>query len=361
MPMPEDLASFDVSSLDALAKLEDDEQAIRLLLEKAAWRRDKEVEVYSRVMADYAVRMNAIVEQASAVRERVRDDLRKLDTLHDRYKEALDKAKVQLHECEFRHEIGEFTPEEFQRCQQAAQQTIAEREAEFEEARKLRLRYIELFPGEPVSPAAPVPVAAPPAAAPVVAPAPPAAAPPPVAAPPPPAAVPPAVIVPPTPPPAPPPVAKSAPPPVPPAPAPDPAAPLGDTFAQAQGATVFLRAPSATDFQVPAHGKMTGDSEQFGTIALTAAMLVEDRSGLPGTHHRLGPLTTIGRTPDNQIVVPVKEVSRRHAEIILKEDGYVVRDHSPNGTFVNGERISEHHLRDGDKVKIGGKIFVFKA
>ena len=55
------MTSFDVSHLDALAKLEADEQAIRALLEKAAWRRDKEVEIYSRVMADYAARMAAIV------------------------------------------------------------------------------------------------------------------------------------------------------------------------------------------------------------------------------------------------------------------------------------------------------------
>ena len=149
--MSEDLTSFDVSHLDALAKLEADQHAIQELLEKAAWRRDKELEVYSRVMADYQVRMTAILEQANAVRQQVRDGLRKVELVHDRYREALDQATVQLQECEFRREIGEFTPEEFQRCQQAAQRTIGEREAEFESVRKLRLRYIELLPGEPVS------------------------------------------------------------------------------------------------------------------------------------------------------------------------------------------------------------------
>ena len=100
----------------------------------------------------------------------------------------------------------------------------------------------------------------------------------------------------------------------------------GDTFAQAQGATVFLRPPSATDFKVPRARQGDRRLGAFGTIALSAAMLIEDRSGLPGTHHRLGPLTTIGRTPDNQIVVPIKEVSRRHAEIVLTDGGYVVKD-----------------------------------
>ena len=91
-------------------------------------------------------------------------------------------------------------------------------------------------------------------------------------------------------------------------------------------------------------------------------MLIEDRGGLPGTHYRLGPLTMIGRTPENNIVVAVKAVSRRHAEIAMKDGGYVVKDlDTPNGTFVNGERIIEHRLQEGDKVAIGGKVFVFKA
>ena len=124
---------------------------------------------------------------------------------------------------------------------------------------------------------------------------------------------------------------------------------------------MFRRPPAPSDFQVPPRRKPTGDTEPFGTIALSAAMLIEDRGGLPGTHHRLGPLTTIGRTPENQIVVPVKEVSRKHAEILMSDGGFILKDNSPNGTFVNGERVTEYRLQDGDKVKIGGKIFVFKA
>jgi pSer/pThr/pTyr-binding forkhead associated (FHA) protein len=90
--------------------------------------------------------------------------------------------------------------------------------------------------------------------------------------------------------------------------------------------------------------------------------LIEDRSGQPGAHHRLGVLTTIGRTPDNQVVVPVREVSRRHAEIVLTGTGYVLKDlGSPNGTFVNGERITDHRLQDEDRIAMGGQVFVFKA
>ena len=77
------------------------------------------------------------------------------------------------------------------------------------------------------------------------------------------------------------------------------------------------------------------DAEAFATVAISSALLIEDRAGQPGAHHRLGILTTIGRTPDNQVVVPVREVSRRHAEIVLTE--IRVRGEGP--------RVAQRHLR----------------
>ena len=143
----------------------------------------------------------------------------------------------------------------------------------------------------------------------------------------------------------------------------NPAAPsVEEPFSPAGVNTIFQRPPTPTDFKVPSRGKTAGDTEAFRTISVSAAMLIEDRAGLPGTHHRLGLLTIIGRTQDNQIVVPTKEVSRRHAEIVMTDGSYVVKDlGSPNGTFVNGERVTEHRLQEGDKITLGGKVFVFKA
>ena len=61
-------------------------------------------------------------------------------------------------------------------------------------------------------------------------------------------------------------------------------------------------------------------------------------------------------------MVPDKKVSRRHAEIALSEGGYVLKDlGSPNGTFVNGEPVTEHRLKEGDRITMGGQVFVFKA
>ncbi len=80
-----------------------------------------------------------------------------------------------------------------------------------------------------------------------------------------------------------------------------------------------------------------GGSQQGGEIPLT------------------GELLTVGRLEDSGIVIDDRLASRRHAEIQRTHGQYVLSDcDSRNGTFVNGERISEPHvLRDGDEIQIG--------
>jgi Protein of unknown function (DUF3662)/FHA domain len=65
-------------------------------------------------------------------------------------------------------------------------------------------------------------------------------------------------------------------------------------------------------------------------------------------------LAAIGRMPDCAVALSDPQVSRRHAEIRPDHDGYRIVDlGSMNGTLVNGTRISEHALRDGDEIAIG--------
>jgi len=50
----------------------------------------------------------------------------------------------------------------------------------------------------------------------------------------------------------------------------------------------------------------------------------------------------IGRSEENDQVIEHPLVSKQHARLTLKEDGYLLEDlGSANGTFVNGEQISE--------------------
>lgn len=70
---------------------------------------------------------------------------------------------------------------------------------------------------------------------------------------------------------------------------------------------------------------------------------------------------TIGRTQQNDIQLNAQYISRRHAVIISDEDGPRIIDWgSKNGVAVNGTRISEQRLRNGDKVTIGTAEFIFE-
>jgi pSer/pThr/pTyr-binding forkhead associated (FHA) protein len=71
---------------------------------------------------------------------------------------------------------------------------------------------------------------------------------------------------------------------------------------------------------------------------------------------------TVGRLPANTLAFKSDErMSRQHFIIKSTPDGYILMDlNSVNGTFVNGERVTEHRLKDGDKIQAGHTIFVFK-
>jgi Protein of unknown function (DUF3662)/FHA domain len=62
----------------------------------------------------------------------------------------------------------------------------------------------------------------------------------------------------------------------------------------------------------------------------------------------------IGRLPDCAIALSDTQVSRHHAEIHRAEKGFEVVDlKSMNGTTVNGAKIQEHTLVDGDVIAVG--------
>jgi pSer/pThr/pTyr-binding forkhead associated (FHA) protein len=72
-----------------------------------------------------------------------------------------------------------------------------------------------------------------------------------------------------------------------------------------------------------------------------------------------GPLTTIGRDPDCDVVIASSKVSRKHCHVEIAGDAAtVVDDGSGNGTFVNGAKIASQQLTPGDKVAIGPLGFV---
>lgn len=74
------------------------------------------------------------------------------------------------------------------------------------------------------------------------------------------------------------------------------------------------------------------------------------------------PVTTIGRAPENDVVLPHdSEISRRHAEIRREGPYFVIYDlGSVNGTFVNEEQVSRQRLREGDEIRVGNTRLLFQ-
>ena len=108
----------------------------------------------------------------------------------------------------------------------------------------------------------------------------------------------------------------------------------------------------------------------LGSSAAPAAAAVRGRAGVSGG--RLVSLVDgreysvpasglrIGRDAGADVVVPGNDVSRHHAEVSVGPSGYVLRDLSANGVFVNGARAGDAHpLRRGDVIRIGTEEFRF--
>lgn len=72
-------------------------------------------------------------------------------------------------------------------------------------------------------------------------------------------------------------------------------------------------------------------------------------------------LLTMGRGLNNDIILEDTRVSRHHAQLRYKTRRFWVTDlNSTNGSYINGERISEADLRDGDILSLGGLELTFR-
>lgn len=77
------------------------------------------------------------------------------------------------------------------------------------------------------------------------------------------------------------------------------------------------------------------------------------------------PAISMGRHPSCQVQFPAEltSISRKHAELVREGNRYKLIDRSANGTFVNGKKITEAFLKDGDVIMLaeGGPKASFLA
>ncbi len=152
------------------------------------------------------------------------------------------------------------------------------------------------------------------------------------------------------------------------APAPQMAAPAG-----ADAPTVRPGAPAGRLSQVspeatayaPAGDESGGDKTvviRKDTGAARAPSVVVRQGKEPGRSYDVRKdHITIGRSRDSDIFLEDLAVSRLHATIYRDEmGGYLLRDeNSANGTSVNGQRVSEVALQEGDEIQLGQTILAF--
>jgi len=86
------------------------------------------------------------------------------------------------------------------------------------------------------------------------------------------------------------------------------------------------------------------------------AKLVVLSEGFAGTSYELKvERTTIGRTDDNAFSLSESSISGHHCEVLLQGTDVVVKDlGSTNGTFINGQKITDGVLKPGQVLRLGG-------
>jgi hypothetical protein len=86
-----------------------------------------------------------------------------------------------------------------------------------------------------------------------------------------------------------------------------------------------------------------------------AALVIRSGGGRSGESFTLaGERMRVGRSPEAEVFLDDVTVSRNHAVIVRRRDGFYIDDlGSLNGSYVNRRRIESHLLQNGDELQIG--------
>jgi DNA-binding winged helix-turn-helix (wHTH) protein len=85
--------------------------------------------------------------------------------------------------------------------------------------------------------------------------------------------------------------------------------------------------------------------------------LMFDRRPIP----LLEGVNVIGRAADAAIQIDSPGISRYHARILVAPDNVTLEDlGSKNGSYVNGAAVTTRRLADGDEIRLGGTVLIFR-
>ena len=97
--------------------------------------------------------------------------------------------------------------------------------------------------------------------------------------------------------------------------------------------------------------------------SVSRAFLLVRTEGAPQVRFDLGgAVISIGRASDNDVIVDDPEVSRHHCQLKLQHGAYSLADlGSRNGSWINGQPVSEVALGPGDMIRIGSTEIEFQV
>ena len=133
-----------------------------------------------------------------------------------------------------------------------------------------------------------------------------------------------------------------------------------------RGKVEAAAAAPAPERPAPAPAARLGGDESARTSVLprsaaggSAALVV---GGETGRRITIPDNATVGRLPECDVTLDDPSVSRRHARIQRKGDGWVVEDlGSTNGLKVNGSKVMQSDLVDGDQLALGSVQLLFSV
>ena len=116
-------------------------------------------------------------------------------------------------------------------------------------------------------------------------------------------------------------------------------------------------APARTPVPAPTDSAKTSVLPRSGST--TAALLV---GGEGGQRITVADSATLGRLPECEVTLDDPSVSRRHARVSRRGGGWTVEDlGSTNGLKVNGMKVQQADLTDGDRLELGTVKLLFSA
>jgi hypothetical protein len=359
----DELNAIDVAPLERLLEIRKEESQLEEFRGRAEQMKDKVQEVvWRRVVDDYNKRVAGLEEQATPLKVQVRSEYQKLRALFDRTRAMNETAELEKSELEFRHAVGELSKKQLDERLKAPLDVLEHCRIDLAAIDEQKARFLSAFASESELDAPPAPRREPAPAAP-----PPAAAPAPavteaetdvtvfarnpmlgpetqatVLAPNPmlePESD--ATML-----------------------APNPLLSKGATDAEVESdATSVVSADqvaAATKTPPPAPAPPADASEDRTFMLPAAGLLINPESPAP-TEYRLAAMNYLGRADESHVVIARPGVSRKHALIVAGIGAFSIKDlESQNGTYVNGQRITEQSLKDGDQIVIGDTKITFR-